>query len=500
MFLFYFFFYFIFRNKWALLTLWIDASFGGTVAWCRYIGNGVGLAVGALLLVMVVVNLPPPTSFTMEFTNFSLPLLAAYTFESLVLQPLISFPEISSRLFIYSQLPASTTLSFIYLAPPSAKYSVQMYKRKKKNGSQISLCLPFNTFHKNMHLRSGNIYHPYPRECQGHSRETVYLRHNRKYQRCLQGHHLNHHPKHRRRVQLKARRRCSWNSLPPELQDEVMTTVLHGGKPLTLLKILRYARICRSWRLRVAEYIYHEEPYPEKLLHDAARNNKVGVVKLLMGRPDFHQCHSRTLKLNSLLRVAASARATDVVRMVLDTPECLQDYVDWEKLISFAAEANALAVVRMVFQRSSVCSYRYQRTNLLHDAVRAKAVDVTRMLLGRFDSPQGSVDRELLLHVAVKANADDVVKMLVDEHDMSVTKIIPCLALMIEYKREWTALHTACFLGHVEMVKLLIERFRALEGKCQQYVNGLARLALRNGQALMFLTLVNDFGADFDCM
>jgi uncharacterized membrane protein len=52
----------------------------GTVAWCRYIGNGVGLAVGALLLVMVVVTLPPSTSFTIELPNFVLPLLATYSF------------------------------------------------------------------------------------------------------------------------------------------------------------------------------------------------------------------------------------------------------------------------------------------------------------------------------------------------------------------------------------------------------------------------------------
>ena len=71
------------------------------------------------------------------------------------------------------------------------------------------------------------------------------------------------------------------------------------------------------------------------------------------------------------------------------------------------------------------------------------------MLLDRFDSPQGTVDRELLLHIAVKANAVDVVKMLVDQYSMSVIKIISCLALKVEYKRVWTTLYTACFLGHV---------------------------------------------------
>jgi ankyrin repeat protein len=247
-----------------------------------------------------------------------------------------------------------------------------------------------------------------------------------------------------------------------------MTMVLHDDSPLTLPKILQYAQICRSWRQRVAEYLYHEEPNPIGLLHEAAERNVVGVVWLLIDRSDFDQGTPRTFKIYNLLSVAA--------------------------------KSNALAVVMILLQRSNGCLNRYQRNTLLHDAARANAVDVMRVLFDRFDTPRGAVDRDLLTHVAIKANAIDVVRMLGDEHSISVTKVFPCLALRVEYKRVWTMLHTACFYGHVEMVKLLVGRFEALRGKGQQYVNDLALLALRNGQAIMFLTLVEEYGADFDCL
>ena len=44
------------------------------------------------------------------------------------------------------------------------------------------------------------------------------------------------------------------------------------------------------------------------------------------------------------------------------------------------------------------------------------------------------------------------------------------------------------------MVELLVEQFGALDGKGQQYVNGLARLALENGHARAFLKLVDCYG------
>ena len=237
-------------------------------------------------------------------------------------------------------------LFFIYLATSTIKYWIQKYKKKKKVHLRSFFAYPSTPNIKNMHLRSGNKY---LQQRHDHKHETIKLRFGRTYQRYTRAHHPNHH---RNQHRLKAKRRYSWDSLPSELQYEIMTLVLHNDKPLALPKIFQYARICRSWRLRVAEYIYHEEPNPAKLLHNAAKNNKVGVVKLLIHRPDFHQHPLRTFKLNNLLRVAASARATEVVQMVLDTPECFQDYVDWDKLISIAAMVNDLTVVSMIFQRS----------------------------------------------------------------------------------------------------------------------------------------------------
>ena len=314
-----------------------------------------------------------------------------------------------------------------------------------------------------MDLHPSKTYHPYH---DYHPRDIVHLRYGRTYQRRFGVHPNDLRRRHQNR--LKAMKRCSWDSLSPELQYNIVTITLYDDGPLTISKISRYARICRSWRLHVARYLYHDETDPIRLLFKAVEKDISGVASVLINRPDLQRRPLRAFELNNLLHIAVTT--------------------------------NALDVITMIFQKTNVSPNRCQRNNLVQDAAKRNFVDVTRMLLEIFNCRRCSIDMELLLHYAVRGNAVDVVKMLVNEHHMNVIKIIPCLALEPAYKRVWTALHTACFHGHVEMVRFIVEEFDVLKDKSQQYVNDLARLALNNNQGIMFLEIVRFYGADLDCM
>jgi hypothetical protein len=85
-----------------------------------------------------------------------------------------------------------------------------------------------------------------------------------------------------------------------------------------------------------------------------------------------------------------------------------------------------------------------------------------------------------MMNDAVKANAVSMVRLLIDEYGLDVNVKLPQFAEVARFRSIWTVLHTACSHGHDEMVRLLVNQFGALEGKCRFYVEILILLAVEN--------------------
>src|SRR5438128_1939750 len=88
---------------------------------------------------------------------------------------------------------------------------------------------------------------------------------------------------HRRRHHLKT----TWYSLPSEIQYKIVKGVLCDDT-ISLRQILRYMNTHKQWRGHVRRFIYYNEPNPKKLLQVAVESDAVGIVRLLIDRPDIH--------------------------------------------------------------------------------------------------------------------------------------------------------------------------------------------------------------------
>jgi hypothetical protein len=87
--------------------------------------------------------------------------------------------------------------------------------------------------------------------------------------------------------------------------------------------------------------------------------------------------------------------------------------------------------------------------------------------------------RAMLLHVAVRENKIEAAEQLMSQADVRMA--IPEAAENLDYEAVWTVLHTACFYDRIDMIRLLVERLGALQGRCRHYVADLILIAVNEG-------------------
>jgi hypothetical protein len=91
------------------------------------------------------------------------------------------------------------------------------------------------------------------------------------------------------------------------------------------------------------------------------------------------------------------------------------------------------------------------RARMVHDAVRGNNIEAARILFG-----ECGVDAKETFVRDVEGSLDTISR---------------------------TAMQTACYYGYAEMIRLLVDEFGALEGKCKLYIRNLILVAVDRGNA-----------------
>jgi hypothetical protein len=162
-----------------------------------------------------------------------------------------------------------------------------------------------------MILRSGKRYQPYSRKCLSHHHKNMQLRSGQIYQFCLPRLFL-------RRYYLKKKesRHASIQQpkIPLEIESMIVETTLLDDK-ISLQYILKYMRVCVRWYTCIQRFIYRNDHYLTKLLQETIEFDDVGGVKHLFNIIDISRLGS---DLENILNDAVKANAVGIVRLLID--------------------------------------------------------------------------------------------------------------------------------------------------------------------------------------